>query len=448
MATDSIINAVNSQGAVFGVVEHFERTPPGQTKALKDMEYLKDLPCQIYRIDFRWEEIEKERGTYLFEKNDWYVEKIKTVGGCSKVLGMIAYEPEWIKPFIDVNDVPKIKKWEEFIKRVIERYKGKVNYWEIWNEPEEFWFRREFGNNDIERDVPILYKVIVTASQIIRNVDPTAKILLPGFSPEVLKKNSVPYQMLERLFQMGVEKYIDAVTAHNYPFWDPPNIPALSEKEDIKVSLTDWVNMDKRADMKNLIELLKQYKIDKPIWITEFGGHNSDRNERAHALCLLRTVAICLFQGVEGMLYYEFYDYPHDEHPPSFYLMKHRNHYKTLSFRAYQEIIKILTGTTPDHLALEQIKLPDDIECRIFKRDKNRILCFWSNSPKEVVFEVKLNSELTELQEISFSPIGPFIERKSCLLNIMGQCNVLTVNLKPLEFKIFHTYPCHKAGVL
>jgi len=102
--------------------------------------------------------------------------------------------------------------WEEYVYRTVARYKGRVKYWEMGNEPPFFWFYPEKGGlphvDGPWKRAPIKYyaeKVRRTAA-IIRQLDPEARIVLGSTFPDG--------QFLRQCYQHGLKDHFDIASVH------------------------------------------------------------------------------------------------------------------------------------------------------------------------------------------------------------------------------------------
>jgi hypothetical protein len=66
-----------------------------------------------------------------------------------------------------------IADWEDYVRTIATRYKGRIHYFEVWNEPnvKSFW----------SGSTPQLVELACSAYSIIKRVDPTAQVTSPPF---------------------------------------------------------------------------------------------------------------------------------------------------------------------------------------------------------------------------------------------------------------------------
>lgn len=170
------------------------------------------------RLNASWSEIERERGVYNWEKNDQAfayaldngITPFVCFAGANRLYCKESEEKDPRQREIygssrmpPTKDPKALAAWLRFVKATVERYKEKIHYWEIWNEPNHphYWGAPPDGNE---------YGVLVReTARVIREADPQAKILagaLAGLDPE----------FTDKFLANGAAQMIDIVTFHNY----------------------------------------------------------------------------------------------------------------------------------------------------------------------------------------------------------------------------------------
>src|ERR1041384_5022209 len=81
------------------------------------------------RQDFTWRRIEKAKGEYDWSGYDTLVEKCRETG--LSILGNLTYQPA----FYDLRSHEAVEAYAAFARAAATRYAGKVDHWQIWNEP-------------------------------------------------------------------------------------------------------------------------------------------------------------------------------------------------------------------------------------------------------------------------------------------------------------------------
>lgn len=200
---------------------------------------MKDAGVAIVRLDFLWADVEPEQGKFDFSRTDRIVDVLTK--NDIKILGLLNYNAGWAAK--EWNRAPDPELFTNYATRVVKRYKGKVKYWEVWNEPDDklYW-----QPQDYMKSYTALLKKVTPA---IKKEDPSAVIVLGGIA------KFIP-QSLKHVYENGGKDYFDVVNAH--PFQDPM-LPAA-------------MNQLKGAH-KGLRKVMRQFgDEDKPIWFTELGA--------------------------------------------------------------------------------------------------------------------------------------------------------------------------------
>ena len=160
------------------------------------------------------------------------------------LVGVVLYTPGWAAtdPSRGNSAVPKGldravsdpgNPWARFIGRLAANYKGRIDHWMVWNEPDLIDPDTKLQHNwaGSEADFWQLQK---TAYLAIKEANPKAQVLLPGFSFWHAKEAGLePY--LKRMLDVGARDssaaknnwYFDGVPLH--PYANPLNSFALPE---------------------------------------------------------------------------------------------------------------------------------------------------------------------------------------------------------------------------
>ncbi|MBG6081027.1 hypothetical protein IWX58_002714 [Rubrivivax gelatinosus] len=93
-----------------------------------------------------------------------------------------------------------LEAWRDYVQTLAQRYKGRIRWWELWNEPDYARFY-----------VPTLSLVELArvASQVLKSVDPENRLVSPGFTGN-------GYAALDRFLAQGGGRYVDAIGFHWY----------------------------------------------------------------------------------------------------------------------------------------------------------------------------------------------------------------------------------------
>ncbi len=247
MQSDPAILSKENINNPFGVLEflHWNHSWNNyKYSSTKDLErsiaLMQEAGVGWVRLDFLWADIEAEQDKFDFAKYDCIVRLLKDKG--MHILGILHYSTDWASACGNWNCPPRENKiFIKYASRVIQRYKGQVKHWELWNEPDSPTYWKE--QDGLKSYCALLKEVYIAAKQI----DPECKILNGGLANGASSIN--------HLYDNGAKDYFDILNIH---FFQNPLHPG---------SIKAVVNYPKLA-----------YKImrrngdgDKKIWITEIG---------------------------------------------------------------------------------------------------------------------------------------------------------------------------------
>ena len=279
------------------------------------------------REEFHWAWIEPQRGTYdqdRLEQYDAMVDACLAKG--LKIIGIIAYGNSWSSGDQAPSQDSHYQDYADFVRFLVERYRGRINHWQIWNEPngDRFWLPQPSPENYCE--------LLKQAYQAAKAVDPDVKIL--GCSTA-----GIDLEFIMDVFQAGCSRYLDIVAVQPYPNPDP------FERSDYPLLLT------------GLEQLIKLWGADQPIWFTETGyatcsGGTSCLDQDRQAQLLVRTYLSTLASGVEVVAWYDLRDDGLDplDKEYNFGLVSNQEAASPLApkpaYYAYQTMVSFLGSTT------------------------------------------------------------------------------------------------------
>ena len=220
------------------------------------LSWVRDWSC-------KWQDVEPEKGRFTFEGADHQIDRPIEHG--LKVLAMLPFpSAHWSSTAPagykrtgnytsrreHVAYAPRnVEEFENYVARTVSHYKGRVRWWQVFNEPvfTSYSLPRKFGYD--AADYAHWTKVFAGAA---RREDPECKILAGiGYLNDG--------QILDdwkQFLAAGSLDVIDAVDIHHYPRLRPPEfVEELLEK---------------------LNALMDEHGGRKPIWLTEYGYYADD----------------------------------------------------------------------------------------------------------------------------------------------------------------------------
>ncbi len=175
-------------------------------------------------------------------------------------LAIILFTPQWARS-PDCTGGAKCppgnpQQYAVFAAEVAQRYRGKVQAFEVWNEPNNYAFWATQVN------CAAYTTLLKTTYPAIKAVDPSAIIITGGLAPESTDKNNLSQMdFLSCIFKTGGERYLDAVGDHPYTF---PMLPSGNTSN-------TWAQMSETSPSLRSI-MVANGDGGKKIWLTEFGA--------------------------------------------------------------------------------------------------------------------------------------------------------------------------------
>ncbi len=181
----------------------------------------------ITRYFCYWNDIEAEKGKPNYEYLDEYVDHALAAG--IDVMPILGGIPEWaaekhtqeeISAMNNyVPDRPRSWKmkdmdgWYNFVYQIVSRYKGRVKYWEIWNEPN---YHPPYTNSAFGGTTEDMIEIMRLAYAAAKSADPDCIVTSPGLAGYMNHGTNDP-EMTKRIAELaGTPGYYDAFNIHGY----------------------------------------------------------------------------------------------------------------------------------------------------------------------------------------------------------------------------------------
>lgn len=222
------------------------------------------------RIDFIWAAVETRKGKYDWRAYDAIAAAAKARG--LQVFATIAYTPAWATDGSEITGVPRNPDdWRRFCFRAAKRYRGKINYWGLWNEPnlKQFWS----GSRDQYIDV-----ILKVGADAVHQGNPAAQVGGPELA-HLTSNGAVWYDWLQQSLMEAGGK-LDFITHHLYD---------TDGNRDVTTKLNDSTLFGGQPRFWSLVppsvrEVLESTGwTNKPVWLTETGWESSRVGESRQA---------------------------------------------------------------------------------------------------------------------------------------------------------------------
>jgi hypothetical protein len=150
----------------------------------------------------------------------------------------------------------------DFVYAVVSRYRGRIRYYQIWNEPNIF---PEWGDQPADPEGYV--ELLKIAYRRAKEADPDCVIVAAGLAqttentpPEFGPRNVSDLIYLERMYQAGVQGHFDIMGAMVYGLWSGPYDRRASP---------DRTNFSRAQLIREI--MVRWGDGDKPVWATEVG---------------------------------------------------------------------------------------------------------------------------------------------------------------------------------
>lgn len=202
--------------------------------------YLEPLGMRYIRLQAGWARCERSKGKYNFKWLDRIIDDAVSRGlepWLQTSYGNPLYKGGGTA-YIDggwPNSEEALQAWDNWVRALAERYRGKVHIWEIWNEPDELldpYAGKVNGKHTYkprrEGAFEELVNLQIRTAEIIRGVDPDAEIASCGLArlnPALIDELVTAYQAA------GKEQLFDYITYHGYKYRPEDMYPLVAKMQ-------------------------------------------------------------------------------------------------------------------------------------------------------------------------------------------------------------------------
>jgi Cellulase (glycosyl hydrolase family 5) len=159
----------------------------------------KQLGVANVRLEFPWRFIETGNNVYDWTRADAIVSAANAAGVA--IQPVLVWTPSWISS--DPAASPTASQFSAFVTALVNRYKGSIHAWEMWNEPDlstRYWDSGEPS---------YVSNILIPGYQAVHAADPTARVILGGPS-------SANTTWLNGIYSNGGGSSFDIMAFHDY----------------------------------------------------------------------------------------------------------------------------------------------------------------------------------------------------------------------------------------
>jgi len=240
------------------------------------------IGAAVWRDSIPWPEVEPQPGQWSWAKADRQLEFAQKHSLVRQVI--LTQTPRWAlaEPYRSdaglkrtVTYPGRADSWRRYVHAVAERYRGKIPYWEIWNEPDI----RSFFNGTTQEYVQLLK----AAYMELKEVDPKNVVLTGGFARAVPRPADAEGRGdLHRDAIAAAQGFFDVHAFHRHGMF-----PDFQRDVDGPVA-----------------EIRAQMRGPKPFWFNETAMHSTMIGEREQARVLFKKMAFARSRGAMGYTWF------------------------------------------------------------------------------------------------------------------------------------------------
>lgn len=239
---------------------------PEEWKVEKTLEMAHDAGIHWVKEQFPWESLQLSPGpdgywNAQLNQSTWdkYDQIVNLANKYDlELIVRLDRPPDWTRTDNSHPEAPpdNYNVYGDFVYQVVKHFKGRVHYYQIWNEPNIY---PEWGNQPPD---PAAYtQLLKVAYTRAKQADPNVVILSAPLAQttENSAQNEEDVRFLQGMYDAGAKPYFDIMFANAYGFGSPPSDPPSINKLNFRrVELLRKV-MEQNGDG------------GKPVWFNEFG---------------------------------------------------------------------------------------------------------------------------------------------------------------------------------
>ena len=237
-------------------------------KLARSLDMIRDAGFRFIRQEFPWEDIEiSGKGDFCdhkWNKSAW--EKYDRIVDMANERGLelivrLDNPPEWTRADGNARGTfappDRIEDFGDFVAAVVGRYRGRVRYYQIWNEPNIY---PEWGEQPV--DARGYTRLLQEAYRRAKEADPDCVILSAGLAPtiEMGPRNLSDLVYLQQMYDAGAKDYFDILGVQAYGIWTGPTDHRLGP---------DRTNFARPQLIRAI--MVRNGDSSKPMWATEIG---------------------------------------------------------------------------------------------------------------------------------------------------------------------------------
>lgn len=177
----------------------------------EQIKLLKSMGVTYIRDDIRWNIIEKEDGTYYYTKSDKWINEAYENG--INIIGILGYgSTTFMGSDSKISSEEELQHFLEFVENFATRYKGKVNYYEYWNEPNTIL--------NTDEDVYWYVRTVKELYPLLKSIDSNIKLTIGAMRTDgaASDKFKTSNEIFDIFYTNNLDQFSDNFSIHVYDY--------------------------------------------------------------------------------------------------------------------------------------------------------------------------------------------------------------------------------------
>lgn len=241
------------------------------------------------RLFPEWQSLETAPGTWKWDSVDTLMKN--AAENKIEINAILMGAPPGVKGKSHAFPMKHLEAWGNFVASAVERYKGRIRYWEVWNEGNG-------GFNDDKHTTVDYATLAATAYAAAKKADPKAQVGLTVASFDA------PYlhQAALAMAKAGKANHFDYLCIHPYELADGVG------HGDGEIAYLGMTRL-----LREAIKDAAPERANAPIWITEIGRRIESRGgrtvtEQEASRAIIKLYVMALAQGIQRVQWFEAQD--------------------------------------------------------------------------------------------------------------------------------------------
>jgi hypothetical protein len=242
----------------------------------RDLKLIEDAGFRWVKQEFAWREIEGTgKGRWQWETPDRVMGQIDAHN--LKVIVRLGSQPEWATAattYPEIGPPDDMQNFYDFVYAVASRYKGRVEAYQIWNEPN---LAREWGGQPPSPQEYVA--LLATGYRAVKAADPRAIVISAGLAPTTRDDAAAmpDVYFLQGMYDAGARPYFDMLGVHAPGYKSPPEAdpaevaadPSLNNNDSGPEQLRRVYAFRRVEDLRAL--MVQNGDAEKKVAVLEFG---------------------------------------------------------------------------------------------------------------------------------------------------------------------------------